>query len=347
MEAKLFETAGENQVRCRLCAHNCLIKDGRRGLCNVRENEGGRLFSRVADRVITRHVDPIEKKPLFHFFPATRAYSLGAAGCNFRCRFCQNADIAQMPAGPRGRIAGRPIPGRRMTPEAIVQEAVSAGCKTIAYTYTEPTVFFELALETSRLAQQQGLRNVFVTNGYMSAEALEMICPYLDAANVDVKAFSEDFYKQQCSARLAPVKERLQHMKKLDIWVEVTTLVIPGLNDDPGELRALAEFIAKELGTETPWHVSRFHPCHRMTDRPATPVATLRKAREIGVRAGLKYVYTGNVPGEPSAWTCCWHCGRPLIMRRGFAVSENRLQGSRCPDCGVFIHGVGMGGAAL
>lgn len=342
MEAKLFENAGENQVRCRLCGHNCLIKDGRRGICNVRENRNGRLFSLVGDRVIARHVDPIEKKPLFHFFPGTRAYSLGTMGCNFRCRFCQNADIAQMPTEHKGRIAGS-----RMTPEAIVKDAVQTGCKTIAYTYTEPTVFFELALETSRLAQQQGLRNVFVTNGYMSREALEMISPYLDGANVDVKAFSEEFYKQQCSARLAPVKESLLEMKKLDIWVEVTTLVIPGLNDDPGELRALADFIAKDLGTETPWHVSRFHPCYRLTDRPPTPVATLRKAREIGARTGLKYVYTGNVPGEQSEWTYCCHCGRPLIIRRGFAVSENRLQGSRCPDCGAFIHGVGMGGPAL
>ncbi len=339
MEAKLFEAAVENQLRCQLCRHNCLIKDGQRGICNVRENREGRLYSLVGDRVVARHVDPIEKKPLFHVFPDSLAYSIGTVGCNFRCRFCQNADISQMPVDNKGRIAGS-----RIDTEAIVKDALKTGCKTIAYTYNEPTVFFELAWETARLAHQQGLKNVFVTNGYMSETALEMISPFLDAANVDLKAFSDEFYKNQCGARLAPVKETLGRMKTLDIWVEVTTLLIPGLNDDSAELRALADFIAKALGSETPWHVSRFHPCYRLTDRPPTPLETLRRAREIGIQAGLKYVYTGNVPGERSEWTYCHGCGEPLILRRGFAVSENRLRGSRCPECGAFIHGVGMGG---
>ncbi|MFP4226586.1 MAG: AmmeMemoRadiSam system radical SAM enzyme, partial [Desulfobacterales bacterium] len=311
--------------------------DGRRGICNIRENRGGVLRTRVYDRIIARHVDPIEKKPLFHFFPGTSAYSIGTAGCNFRCRFCQNADIAHMASDHQGRIAGS-----RATPEGMVAEARAAGCKSIAYTYTEPTVFFELALDTAKLAHQRGLKNIFVTNGYMSEQALEMICPYLDAANVDLKAFSEDFYKSMCGARLLPVMETLRQMKTLDIFIEVTTLIIPGLNDDPAELEKLAGFIASDLGSDTPWHVSRFHPCYQLTDRPPTPVQTLLQARQIGIDAGLKYVYTGNAPGEAGECTYCYHCGSRLIDRRGFLVSENRIYRNQCPDCGAIIHGVGL-----
>jgi pyruvate formate lyase activating enzyme len=339
MEAKLYEKRYDKKVQCYVCRHHCVIREGRRGICNVRENRDGVLHTRVYDRIIARHVDPIEKKPLFHFFPGTLAYSIGTVGCNFRCRFCQNADIANMATDHRGRM-----PGRHATPEAMVSEAAASECKSIAYTYTEPAVFFELALDTAKLAHQRGLLNVFVTNGYMSEQALEMICPYLDAANVDLKAFSEDFYKSMCSARLLPVMETLRQMKTLDIFVEVTTLVIPGLNDDPAELEKLAGFIADDLGTETPWHVNRFHPCYRLTDRPSTPVQTLLKARQIGLDAGLKYVYTGNVPGEASECTYCYQCGSRLMDRRGFFVFENRIRSNQCPECGAIIHGVGLCG---
>jgi len=242
-----------------------------------------------------------------------------------------------MPTEHGGRIMGG-----RETPEAIVDEALQAGCKSLAFTYTEPTVFFELALETAKLAHQKGLKNIFVTNGYMSEPALDMICPYLDAANVDLKAFSEVFYKEQCNARLAPVLDTLRLMKTLNIFVEVTTLIIPGLNDDPKELSELAGFIVTDLGSETPWHVSRFHPCYRLTDRPPTPVETLLDARRIGLEAGLKYVYTGNAPGETSECTYCYSCGSCLINRRGFWVSENRIHRNQCPVCGAIIHGVGL-----
>lgn len=346
MEAKLYEKIGDSDDRaddkkvvCRLCHHSCVIKDGRRGVCGVRENRGGTLYSLAYDRVVARHVDPIEKKPLFHFFPGTLSYSFAAAGCNFRCRFCQNAAIAHVPAD-----SDNPVKGSPATPEALVQDALRQGCRSIAYTYTEPTVFFELALDTARLAHQAGLKNVFVTNGYLSEAALEMVAPYLDAANVDLKAFSDGFYKNWCAARLDPVKETLRQMKTLDIFVEVTTLLIPGLNDRADEARRLAGFIAEELGRETPWHISRFHPCHRLTDRPPTPVETLLQARDIGIEAGLKYVYTGNVPGEPSESTYCHNCSEPLIFRRGFCVTENRVQHNQCPDCGAFIHGVGLCG---
>jgi len=223
-----------------------------------------------------------------------------------------------------------------------VNAAVKGGCKSIAYTYTEPTVFFEFAHDTAKLANKRGIYNVFVTNGYMTSEALKMISPYLDAANVDLKAFNDDFYKKFCQAKLIHVKKTLQTMKNLGIFVEVTTLLIPGLNDDKAELKDLASFIVKSLGPETPWHISRFHPTYKLTDRPPTPVKTLVMAREIGLNAGLKYVYTGNVPGENGEKTFCYHCGRILIDRWGYTINGNLVENGRCPHCGAVIDGVGM-----
>jgi pyruvate formate lyase activating enzyme len=337
MEALLYEKKDDGHVRCRLCAHRCVIGDGARGICGVRENRGGRLDTLVYDKVIAVHVDPIEKKPLFHFLPGTLSFSLGTVGCNFKCRFCQNADIAQMPADHNGRIIGDPI-----SPEAIVAGALKSKCRSISFTYTEPTVFFELAFDTARLAHSRDLKNVFVTNGYMTAEAMDMIGPYLDAANVDLKAFSDEFYKKQCGARLAPVLDTLRRMKQRGVFVEVTTLLIPGLNDDPAQLAELAGFIAGDLGDDTPWHVSRFHPTYKLLDRPPTPHKTLSDAREIGLRAGLKFVYTGNIPGDNGENTFCYGCGRILIGRRGFTVMTNAVADGRCPDCGAVISGVGL-----
>jgi pyruvate formate lyase activating enzyme len=334
-EAYLWEPLTEGQVRCGLCNHRCRIKEGKRGLCGVRENTGGRLESLVYGKVIARNVDPIEKKPLFHVLPGSLSFSIATAGCNFRCRFCQNADISQLPGDRNGRITGRDI-----SPEAVVADARRTGCATIAYTYTEPTIYFEFAADTAALARRQGLRNVFVTNGYMTPEALERVSPDLDAANVDLKAFSDRFYKEMCAARLAPVLETLRLMKRRGVLVEVTTLIIPGANDDPAELKDLADFLSGDLGPDTPWHISRFHPAYRLTDRPPTPVQTLRKAREIGMAAGLRYVYTGNVPGEEAESTFCHGCGKKLIDRWGFTVNANRMRNGTCPDCGVVIEGI-------
>jgi pyruvate formate lyase activating enzyme len=335
MEALLYDGLYDAKVRCRLCRHRCLIPDGKRGLCGVRENQDGRLQTLVYGRLVAGNVDPIEKKPLYHFQPGSLSYSIATVGCNFRCRFCQNADIAQMPADRGGRIVGTAV-----RPEAVVRAAAEAGCRSIAYTYTEPTVFFEFALDTARLAHAQGFRNVFVTNGYMSAEALELIAPVLDAANVDLKAFNRKFYTEVCGAKLEEVQESLREMKSRGIWVEVTTLLVPGLNDDPAELKALAEFLARELGPGTPWHISRFHPTYRLTDRPPTPVATLSAAREIGLSAGLKYVYTGNVPGDPGENTYCPACGATVIERLGFRVGVLRLKDGRCGECRTALDGV-------
>lgn len=337
MKAYLFESQAPDDVRCILCCHRCLIKEGRRGICQVRQNQQGVLQTLVYGRLIARNIDPIEKKPLFHLLPGSLSYSIATVGCNFKCRFCQNADIAQMPQDRQGRIMGSIC-----SPEEVVADALANRCQSIAYTYTEPTVYFEFALDTAKIARAKGLKNVFVTNGYMSAEALEMVAPYLDAANVDLKAFSDAFYKNYCSARLEPVKETLRGMKARGILVEVTTLIIPGLNDDPQELRALADFLVLDLGPETPWHISRFHPTYRLTDRPPTPVRTLRMAREIGLQAGLHYVYMGNVPGEEGESTHCHHCGALLIERWGFSVRRNKVQTDQCPDCRTPVYGIGL-----
>lgn len=334
MEAYLYEPLKEQTVKCNLCSHRCLIRPGRRGLCNVRENRNGILNTLVYGKLIAQHIDPIEKKPLFHLSPGSRSYSIATVGCNFKCLFCQNADIAQMPSDRSGMIVGDIV-----SPEAVVAAAIQGGCRSISYTYTEPTVYFEFAHDTARIAHEKGLLNVFVTNGYMTAEALRMISPYLDAANVDLKSFSDGYYKKYCGARLSPVQETLIRMKSLNILVEITTLLVTGLNDGKTELESLAGFIAGSLGPETPWHISRFHPTYKLTDRPPTPLKSLMTARDIGQAAGLKYVYLGNVPGEDGESTACPGCGKMLIERRGFTVRKNRVKEGRCPDCSAEIEG--------
>jgi pyruvate formate lyase activating enzyme len=337
MEALLYTRLNDEngKVQCNLCNHRCVIKEGRRGICCVRENRDGVLNSLVYGRLIASNVDPIEKKPIFHLLPGSLSYSIATVGCNFRCLFCQNADIAQMPCDHAGKIMGTAT-----TPQAVVVAARESGCRSIAYTYTEPTVYFEFAFDTARLAHAQGLKNVFVTNGYMSQPTLEKIAPYLDGANVDLKSFSDTFYHQLCGAKLEPVKETLMRMKLLGILVEVTTLLIPGLNTDPDELRGLATFLSTFIGPDTPWHISRYHPTYKLTDRPTTPVRNLLEARQIGLDAGLKYVYTGNVRGQPGESTYCSGCEALLIDRQGFTVNRNRLKKNRCPDCNTPVAGI-------
>jgi len=335
-EAMLYESQADNKVRCNLCHHRCSIREGKRGMCGVRENREGRLCSLVYGKVVAEHIDPIEKKPLFHFLPGSSAYSIGTVGCNFRCKHCQNFNISQYPHAHGGEIMGED-----RTPEQIVKGAKSIGCETIAYTYTEPTIFYEFAYDTAVLAHREGIKNVFVSNGYMSAEAARQIAPHLDAINIDLKAFTDKFYKEICGARLKPVLETIQRLKALAVWVEVTTLIIPGLNDGEEELREIARFV-KSVGCEVPWHVTAFYPTYKLTDRSPTPVATLRRAREIGMEEGLRYVYEGNVPGEAGENTYCHGCGAVVIERSGLGFIRNRLQDGRCSACGKRIDGVGM-----
>lgn len=334
-EAMLYDSLPGKRVRCRLCAHNCTIADGDFGLCQARQNREGKLYTLVYGKTIARHVDPVEKKPLFHFHPGSTAYSIATPGCNFRCRWCQNWEISQMPRDERVSLGGD------SSPAEIVADARLSGCRSIAYTYTEPTIFFEYAYDTARLAHESGIRNVIVTNGYMTEAMLETFSPVLDAANVDLKAFRDETYRKHIGARLRPVLDSLKLIRQLGIWLEVTMLVVPGLNDDPSELRETAHFIASHLGPDTPWHISRFLPAHQMTDVLPTPLSTLQRARQIGREAGLRYVYLGNVPGE--ADTHCHNCGRLLIRRSIGGGLENHLAAeARCPDCGSPVAGIGM-----
>jgi pyruvate formate lyase activating enzyme len=334
-EAICYEKIEASKVHCYLCAQHCHIKPGKRGKCGVRENHDGALVSLVYGRLIAQHIDPIEKKPLYHFLPGSRSYSIATAGCNFRCLFCQNADISQSPREYKA------IFGNTVSAEVVIEEARQSKCATISYTYTEPTIFMEYALDVAKLAHKAGIKNVFVSNGFMTAESFEVISPYLDAANVDLKAFNDDFYREQCGAHLEPVLRTLERMKRTGVWLEVTTLLIPGLNDDPAELRELASFISR-LGPEIPWHVSRFHPTYRMLDRPSTPVGTLHKAREIGLDSGLRYVYTGNIPGDDAENTYCHQCGSLLLKRRGYSISREGIQGANCKKCNTPLAGVGI-----
>jgi len=334
-EAMFYTRESDDRVRCGLCRFHCLIADGARGICGVRENRNGVLYSLVYGKLCAEHIDPIEKKPFFHVMPGSRSFSIATVGCNFRCRHCQNYSISQVPRN--GRIAGED-----RTPEMIVKNALDGHCRSIAYTYTEPTMFFEFAHDTARLARKAGLANVFVTNGYISKEALTTIAPYLDAANIDLKGFSEEFYRETVHARLPEVLDSIIEYRKQRIWIELTTLIIPGLNDSERELQGIADFITGNLGVDTPWHVSQFYPTYQLTDRPRTPSETLRRARDIGLAAGLRYVYEGNVPGRGGENTVCPDCAALLIERYGFVVTTNRIENGTCPDCNKTIAGIGM-----
>lgn len=340
-EAMLYSREENLRVHCHLCSQRCRIADGKRGFCGVRENRSGTLYSLVYGKLIAEAIDPIEKKPLFHFYPGTTALSIATVGCNFRCTFCQNADISQMVAD-HDRLSGQDV-----SAEAVVQAAQRYNCRSIAYTYTEPTISFEFNYDCSKLALEAGIANVYVTNGYMTPEMLDMVSRpgeplLLDAANVDLKAFNDEFYRRQCRASLQPVLDNLVLMKQRGIWLEVTTLVIPGLNDSDEELRQIARFMVNELGPETPWHVSRFHPTYKLIDRPSTPVGTLNRAREIGLEEGLQYVYEGNVPGSVGEHTICPNCGEVAIQRVGFTIRSRNMQEGKCANCGQEIPGVGM-----
>lgn len=331
-EAMLYTALEEERVACGLCHHRCRIDPEGRGVCGVRRNRGGRLFTLVYGEVIAAHVDPIEKKPLFHFLPGTPSLSVATIGCNFRCSFCQNWQISQ---GSKGGDSD--LSGRRMDPPDIVAAARREGCRSISFTYTEPTIYFEYAFDTARLSLEAGLYNVFVTNGYMTPAAIDTIKPYLHACNVDLKSFREDFYREMCGARLAPVLETIRLLREAGIWVEVTTLVVPGQNDSDKELGEIAAFIAG-VDPDIPWHISRFHPDFQYLESKPTPVETLRRARDIGEAQGLRYIYVGNVWGEAED-TACPGCGRVVIGRRGYSITGDRLEGGRCPSCGGTVAG--------
>lgn len=332
--AVLWEPAEGKKVRCGLCNWRCVIDEGQLGRCLVRRNTGGVLYSLSYDKVCSANPDPIEKKPLFHFQPGTRSFSVATMGCNFRCEFCQNWQISQA-AVESGRIEGQAI-----APEQLVAAAVRARCSSFAYTYTEPTVFMELCAECGRAAKEKGLANVFVSNGYMTREAIDFASEWLDGINVDLKAFSEDYYRRLCKARLQPVLDTIAYIAgETKIWMEITTLLVPGQNDSDTELRQLADFIVTSAGADTPWHISRFYPQYKYQDSAATSPESLERAYEIGRSAGLRYVYLGNMPGAESESTFCYNCGRILIKRVGYTIVANNVRDGKCPDCGTPVAG--------
>ncbi len=329
-EAMYYKALNDGKVKCELCPHQCEILSGKRGICRVRENREGILFSLNYNRLIAAHVDPIEKKPLFHFYPGSQSYSIAAIGCNFHCLHCQNWTISQ--------VKGDVIKGEKVSPERVVQNALASDCLSISYTYTEPTIYYETAYDISCLAHEKRLKNIFVTNGYISSEALNHIAPYLDAANVDLKAMSEDFYHDICGASLQPVLDRIKQYYELGIWIEVTTLIIPGYNDNAEELKQIAEFIA-DIDKGIPWHVTAFYPTYKLNDAPPTPLSTLKLAYQIGKDEGLQFVYQGNVGHGEN--TFCPSCGKLLVKREYFNIG-NKIENDKCPFCGEKIKGIGM-----
>jgi pyruvate formate lyase activating enzyme len=318
------------KVKCNLCNHFCVIKNGDSGICKVRVNKQGVLYSLVYGRVIAENVDPIEKKPFFHFLPGSSSYSIATVGCNFQCGFCQNYEIAQAPR--MGIFPNIPL----VNSEDIVKKALKHNCKTIAYTYTEPTIFFEFAYDCCKIAKQQGLKNVFVTNGFMSSEAVEMIAPYLDAANVDVKG-GDEFYKSVCKARLKPVLENIKRIRELGVWIEITTLIIPEYNDTDSTFDNLSKALF-EIDPEMPWHFSRFFPTYKFSNSYPTPLETVGALRKKALDMGFKYVYAGNIGSDSWEDTRCPDCEMIIVQRQGFSVLKNNIKQGRCPNC---LHRIG------
>lgn len=333
-EALLYEKLENKLVHCFLCAHQCKISPQKFGFCGVRQNLEGTLYTHVYGKPVAMHVDPIEKKPLYHFLPGSTSFSIATIGCNFHCGFCQNWEISQA----RVREGFSLEVKEEVLPQDIVQSAIKNNCKSISYTYTEPTIFFEYSLDIAKLAKEKGLYNVFVTNGYMTKECLELIKPYLDTANVDLKFFRDASYKKICAGRLEPVLNSIRLMHSLGIWVEVTTLVVTQENDSDEELTGIAKFIAS-VNKDMPWHISRFHPDYQFTEYRATPEPTLKKAQEIGRKAGLTYIYVGNVIGFDND-TYCSSCKKLLIRREYFSVLEYNIKQGKCAYCGTVIPGL-------
>lgn len=288
-EAILYQKLLDLKVKCDVCSHRCTIGDGFRGICGVRENQKGILYALNYGKTVASAIDPIEKKPLYHFLPGTKIYSFATVGCNFRCEWCQNFEIAQSPKPMK------PVVGIEITPIQHVEKAMKYGCPSIAYTYSEPTIFLEYALDTMKLAHENGLKNVWVTNGFMTKETLDLIIPYLDAANVDYKGPNDGVYEKYCGGTAEPIMENLKYLKQAGVHLEITTLVVPGVNDKYEQIEKIANYIANEVGVDVPWHISRFFPAWKMLDTEITPLKTLKMAKEIGEKAGLKYIHIGNV----------------------------------------------------
>ncbi|BHH84121.1 AmmeMemoRadiSam system radical SAM enzyme [Desulforhopalus sp. 52FAK] len=334
----MLEKTAKNAIECRLCHHHCRLGIGQIGRCGVRVGDVKEVRSLVYGKLVAENIDPVEKKPLFHVLPGELTYSIATPGCNFTCNHCQNSSISQVVGGlPNWLNRGRIVTD--CTPEDVVSRAVSSRCTSMSYTYVEPTVFLEFALDCAVLAKERGLGNLFVSNGYMSQESLEQMAPLVTAINIDLKAWSDDFYRKVCGASLAPVVENIRKCVGLGVWVEVTTLLIPGVNDSVEELKEIAGFLAG-LDRNIPWHVTAFHPAHKMASVVPTPESTIDLALRVGHAAGLRYVYSGNISGAKGTSTLCPGCGTTLITRNHFTLSSNHVGNGNCPTCKATIAGV-------
>ncbi|SDB98283.1 pyruvate formate lyase activating enzyme [Desulfurella multipotens] len=332
-EAYLYKHLNEKKVRCDLCAHRCIIEEDKSGICKVRKNIKGKLYSLVYEKVIAQAVDPIEKKPLYHFLPGSKSYSIATVGCNFTCLNCQNYEISQY------MYYHDEAAGKYYSVDNVVSDAIFFECNSIAYTYTEPTIFFEYAIDIAKIAKSKGLKNVFVTNGFFTKQVIDKMSGLIDAANIDLKSMNENFYKNIAGGRLKPVLSSIEYAKQKGIWIELTTLIIPTLNDSEKEIEDIAKFI-KSVDENIPWHISAFYPTYKLTSIPPTSIKTIQKAYDIGKSVGLRYVYGGNIPKNNLENTYCYNCGELLIERSGFAIIKNVLSGNKCPKCNAQIAGV-------
>ncbi|MFA5039541.1 MAG: AmmeMemoRadiSam system radical SAM enzyme [Candidatus Omnitrophota bacterium] len=331
-QASYYQKLENKIVQCLLCPRQCVISDKQRGFCGVRENQGGELYTLVYGKPCSLHLDPIEKKPLFHVLPGARTFSLATVGCNLKCKFCQNWQISQASVEDVAVLS--------LSPEQVVEKARESGAPVIAYTYTEPTVFYEYMFDIARLARKAGLKNVMHSAGFINEEPLRKLCPYLDAANIDLKGFSEKFYSQMTLGRLEDVLRTLEILKSEGVWVEVTNLLIPGVNDSPEEIRKLSRWIATRLGPETPLHFSRFWPLHKLLHLSPTPVSALRMAKKIAQEEGLMYVYIGNVPGTEDEDTLCPRCQAKVVDRASYVITSLHVVEGKCGHCGAPLEGI-------
>jgi pyruvate formate lyase activating enzyme len=331
-EAMFWEQGDGREVKCVLCPRECEVADVERGYCGVRENQGGQYQTLVYGALCSAMIDPIEKKPLFHYLPGTEAFSIATAGCNIECKFCQNWQISQF----------RPeqVECNEVSPERLVRTCVYRNWPTIAYTYTEPVIFYEYMHDTAALARERRVGSVMISNGYIQEKPLRQLCQHLTGVKIDLKAFTEKFYVDQCAGELKPVLKALEILKEIGIWFELVILIIPTLNDRPAEVQAMSAWVVKHLGPDVPMHFTRFHPTYRVTNLPRTPVSTVARCRQIALDAGVHYAYSGNVPMHPGENTYCHSCKAQLIRRAGFRVVTNRIADGKCPDCGTQIPGV-------
>lgn len=331
-QALYWKTYNDKHLQCQLCPRRCILGDNQKGFCTARKNIKGKLYTLSYGQPVALHVDPIEKKPLAHVYPGTKSFSLATAGCNLRCKFCQNWEISQLDA--------EKVNTGYVSPQEIVRQAKATGCKTIAFTYTEPTIFYEYMLEIAKLAKQEGLPCVMHSAGFINEEPLREIAKYLTAANIDLKGFSQKFYTEFCEGNLETVLATLKTLKQEGVWVEITNLLIPGANDRAEDIEKLCDWVIENLGKDTPIHFSRFFPRYKLTNLSPTPLASLTRAEKIAREKGMNFVYVGNIPTSHGENTYCPHCGKALIKRLGYTVLENKMQSNQCPYCGATVAGI-------